>query len=156
MDISIYIIIQYLYYFIVSCIWLFVTPWTITCQAPLSMEFFRPEYWSGLHSPLQGIFLIQWSNQYLLHCRQILYHLSPTYATDWPNYLDVYWTSFLCGSIVAWWRTWALALEGPGCSSSFYVPQRNGGTTRSSFPESLWGLNKIILWKPPSTVPTRL
>ena len=27
---------------------LFVTPWTIACQAPLSMEFSRQEYWSGL------------------------------------------------------------------------------------------------------------
>ena len=26
----------------------FVTPWTIVCQAPLSMEFSRQEYWSGL------------------------------------------------------------------------------------------------------------
>ena len=25
----------------------FVTPWTVACQAPLSMEFFRQEYWSG-------------------------------------------------------------------------------------------------------------
>ena len=28
--------------------WLFVTPWTVNCQAPLSMEFSRQEYWSGL------------------------------------------------------------------------------------------------------------
>ena len=32
---------------------LFATPWTVDCQAPLSMEFFRQEYWSGLpFSPL--------------------------------------------------------------------------------------------------------
>ena len=30
---------------------LFATPWTIVCQAPLSMEFFRPEYGSGLPFP---------------------------------------------------------------------------------------------------------
>ena len=32
---------------------LFVTPWIIACQAPLSMGFPREEYWSGLpfHSP---------------------------------------------------------------------------------------------------------
>ena len=24
-----------------------VTPWNVACQAPLSMEFSRPEYWSG-------------------------------------------------------------------------------------------------------------
>ena len=30
---------------------LFVTPWIITHQAPLSMGFFRQEYWSGLPLP---------------------------------------------------------------------------------------------------------
>ena len=25
-----------------------VTLWTVACQAPLSMGFYRPEYWSGL------------------------------------------------------------------------------------------------------------
>ena len=25
----------------------FVVPWTVTCQAPLSIEFFRQEYWNG-------------------------------------------------------------------------------------------------------------
>ena len=30
---------------------LFATPWTIVCQAPLSMGFFRQEYWSGLPWP---------------------------------------------------------------------------------------------------------
>ena len=24
------------------------TPWTVACQAPMSMEFSRQEYWSGL------------------------------------------------------------------------------------------------------------
>jgi len=31
-----------------SRIWLFVTPWTVAHQAPLSMEFSRHEYWSVL------------------------------------------------------------------------------------------------------------
>ena len=26
-------------------------PWTVACQAPLSMEFSRQEYWSGLPPP---------------------------------------------------------------------------------------------------------
>ena len=34
-----------------SCVWLFVILWTITRQAPLSMEFSRQEYWSGLPFP---------------------------------------------------------------------------------------------------------
>ena len=33
---------------------LFVTPWTIACQAPLAMGFSRQEYWSGLPCPLPG------------------------------------------------------------------------------------------------------
>ena len=32
----------------------FVTPWTIGLQAPLSMEFSRQEYWSGLPCPPSG------------------------------------------------------------------------------------------------------
>ena len=32
----------------------FVTPWTIAHQAPLSMEFSRQEYWSGLPFPAVG------------------------------------------------------------------------------------------------------
>ena len=36
---------------------LFATPWTVACQAPLSMEFSRQEYWSGLPCPPPGIFL---------------------------------------------------------------------------------------------------
>ena len=34
-----------------SCVQLFVTPWTVARQAPLSMEFSRQEYWSGLLCP---------------------------------------------------------------------------------------------------------
>ena len=34
-----------------SCIRLFATPWTAACQAPLSIEISRREYWSGLAFP---------------------------------------------------------------------------------------------------------
>ena len=33
---------------------LFATPWTVACQAPLSMGFSSQEYWSGLPCPPQG------------------------------------------------------------------------------------------------------
>ena len=36
------------------CVRLFVTPWTVTRQAPLSMGFSRQEYWSGLPCPPPG------------------------------------------------------------------------------------------------------
>ena len=29
----------------------FATPWSVVCQAPLSVELFREEYWSGLPRP---------------------------------------------------------------------------------------------------------
>ena len=32
----------------------FAIPWTVACQAPLSMEFPRQEYWSGLPFPSPG------------------------------------------------------------------------------------------------------
>ena len=38
----------------VSCVRLFATAWTVTCQAPLSMECSRQEYWSGLPCPTPG------------------------------------------------------------------------------------------------------
>ena len=34
-------------YVLVSRVRFFATPWTVAYQAPLSMEFSRPEYWSG-------------------------------------------------------------------------------------------------------------
>ena len=37
-----------------SHVQLFATPWTVACQAPLSMGFFRQEYWSGLPFPPPG------------------------------------------------------------------------------------------------------
>ena len=36
---------------VLSHVWLFVTPWTVACQALLSVECSRQEYWSGLPYP---------------------------------------------------------------------------------------------------------
>ena len=55
---------------LISCVRHFTSPWTVDCQSPLSMEFSRQEYWSGVSfssprdhpNPGMG----------LLHCRQIL------------------------------------------------------------------------------------
>ena len=55
---------------------LFATPWTVAHQAPPSTGFSRQQYWSGLPFPSPGIFLTQWSNPGLPHCRQTSYHLS--------------------------------------------------------------------------------
>ena len=62
----------------VSCSVMYDSLWSclLACQAPLSMGFSRPKYWSGSHPLLPGIFLTQGSNSGLLHCKQILYYLS--------------------------------------------------------------------------------
>ena len=69
---------------------LFATPWTVVRQAPLSMEFSRQEYWSGLPWLPSGIFPTQGSNPGLPHWRQILYHLnhqgSPKSASNYGSF----------------------------------------------------------------------
>ena len=54
---------------VLSHIRLFATPWTVACQAPLSMEFSKQEYWSGLPCLPPG----DLPNPGLPHYRQILY-----------------------------------------------------------------------------------
>ena len=39
---------------LLSCTQLFVIPWTVAHQAPLSIEFSRQKYWSGLPFPSPG------------------------------------------------------------------------------------------------------
>ena len=39
-----------------SRVQLFTIPWTVACQAPLSMGFSSPEYWNGLPLPSPGDF----------------------------------------------------------------------------------------------------
>ena len=46
---------------------LFMTPWTVARQAPLSMEFSRKNTGVGCHFLLQGIFPAWGSNPHLLH-----------------------------------------------------------------------------------------
>ena len=57
-------------------------PWTIACQASLSMGFSPENTGVGCHFLLQRIFPTQESNWSLLHCRQILYRLSYKESTS--------------------------------------------------------------------------
>ena len=66
-----------------------------------SMEFSRPEYWSGLSFPSQGIFPTQGSNPGLLHCRQIIYQLSHKGS---PRILE--WVAYPFSSRSSWSRNW--------------------------------------------------
>ena len=83
-----------------SHVQLFVTLWTVACQAPLPKEFSRQEYWSEkkkkrvlecCHALLRGIFLTQRSTVcflQLLHCRQILSHWATMEAPCILNIID--------------------------------------------------------------------
>ena len=64
------------------------------CNLPvaLSTEFSRQEYGLGSHSILQGIFLIQGTNQDIPHCKQILYCLSHQGSTPGIiQFIGVFW-----------------------------------------------------------------
>ena len=49
-----------------SCVWLFVIPWTIACQAPLSIGFFQARILEWLAMPSSRIYLAQGLNLCLL------------------------------------------------------------------------------------------
>ena len=57
---------------VLSHVWLFGTPWTIACEAPLSMEILQERIleW-GCHALIQGIFPTQGWNPGLPNCRWI-------------------------------------------------------------------------------------
>ena len=55
-----------------SRIQLLGTPWTVARQAPPSMGFSRPEYWSGSPFPPPGDLATQGLNPGLPHCRRTL------------------------------------------------------------------------------------
>ena len=87
-----------------SC-WLFVTPWTVALQDPLSMGFPRQEYWSRLPFPTprepsrpRGLILG------LLHCRRILYPLSHRGGFEWNHRLRI---RTVC---IGWWD-WEYSLR---------------------------------------------
>ena len=46
--------IMYMQACMLSSIWLFLTPWTIVCQAPPSMGFSRQQVWSRVPFPSPG------------------------------------------------------------------------------------------------------
>ena len=70
---------------VVPCclVWLFAPPWTVNHQAPLSVEFSRQEYWSGLPFPPPGDAPrpgIELTSRVSCIVRQILYH-----CTTWKD-----------------------------------------------------------------------
>ena len=56
----------YLFMFLLSCVWLFATPWSVACQTAVSIEFSRQDTGLGCHFLLQWIFQTQGLNSHLL------------------------------------------------------------------------------------------
>ena len=87
-------------------LWLFVTPWAVAHQAPLSIGFFRQEYWTGMPFLPSDDLPSSAIESCLLHCRGILYCWStedglavdrkPQIFTTWPSPRS-------CWSIVTCW-----------------------------------------------------
>ena len=81
-----------------SRVQLFATPWTVACQAPLSMGFSRQEYWSGLPFPSPGDLPNPGSNPHLSrlpHWQVGSLPLAPsgkprTYVHLWLIHVDVW------------------------------------------------------------------
>ena len=53
-----------------------VTPWTVACRLLHPWDSLGKNTGVGCHFLLQGVFPTQGSNLGLLHCKQILHHLS--------------------------------------------------------------------------------
>ena len=97
---------------LLSHVRLFATPWTIQ-----SMEFSRPEYWSGKLFPSWQIFPIQGSNPGLLHCRQIFYQLSHQGS---PRILE--WVAYPFSNGSSWPRNWTrVSWIACGFFTSYYL-----------------------------------
>ena len=64
-----------------SCVRLFMTPWTAAYQAPLSMEFSRQEYWSWVPLPSPASLHRVW--QWASFCVWDIQTLSRTLGMKW-------------------------------------------------------------------------
>ena len=82
-----------------SCVQLFMTPWTAAYQAPLSMGFSRQEYWSGVPLPSP-------TGNWLLSLEVTLLTSAP--PTHWSEYYSPTWqyemqpTLYLGGARNTW------------------------------------------------------
>ena len=68
------------------------TPWTIACQSPLSLEFSRQKYWSGLPfpSPIQNKKVLKME---LIHIMRSLKKKEKTNCSFWPGDDPPGWTA---------------------------------------------------------------
>ena len=106
-----------------SHIWLFMTPWTVAHQAPLSMGFSRQEYWSGVPLPsLITLYMIQQKRHW---CIEQSFGLCGR-GTGWDDLGEWHWNIYniiwnelpfqvRCTTLDAWgWCTGTTQRDGTG------------------------------------------
>ena len=102
-----------------SCVQLFATLWAVAHQAPLSMDFSRQEYWSGLPCPPStGVFPTKGLNPRLLHLLHWQVRSLPQVPPGKPwvssrhfPLLHLSGSSLACGSLLTKVRRPALTRE---------------------------------------------
>ena len=116
---------------------LFPTPWTVACQALLSLVT-----GVGSCSLLQGICPTQGSNPGLPHCGQILYHLSHQGS---PRILE--WVAYSFSSDSSWPRNWTGV---SGIADGFFTSwaTREALTCTSGAKKSGKGISHGKMWIP--------
>ena len=67
------------------------TPWTVACQVPLSMGFFRQEYWSGLPFPSPGDLPDLWTEPMSSVSAALQTETLPAESSGKPNNADSCW-----------------------------------------------------------------
>ena len=117
---------------LLSCVRLFVTVWTVALPAPHPWDFPGKNAAVGCRFLLQGIFPTQGSNPCLLHCRWILYHWATREALLWLGSWKAnsrMWTQI----VLANWAPCGLGL-GPWLSGS-HCPAQGQSVSQSMWAE---------------------
>ena len=96
--------------FVLSNVWLFETPPAVACQAPLSMEFSRQEYWNKLPFPIPRISPTQGSNMSLLSLLHQQVGFFFTTSATWKAHVNPYDVSYLHLIMITiteffWWQS---------------------------------------------------
>ena len=131
---------------LLSCVWLFATPWTVAFQAPPSMGFSRQEYWNGLPFPspgdlpnpgiepgsstLQADSLLSEPQEQLCNVERSFILIKIIYL-----FICLYWVLVVAGGIFSW-GMWTLS-----CSTWGLVPWLG---IESQLPA--WGAWNLVHW----------
>ena len=103
------IFINYICASVCSCVRLFANSWIVGIQAPLSMQFSRQEYWSGLPFPSPGDLpdpeIKPASPACLLHCSRffmLIHQRSPPYWLGVLRHTADFWNSPICLTVTSY------------------------------------------------------